>query len=389
MLLNICRHLRLVLTIDLLHAINRMMVMLARLCASRTCTSRSRHGAIASNRVLPGAVETWQRTNSPATGLVARTAELLGEGTTSTQNGTLPVDDVHRNDQEQGDTEKDSRCIGEMVLAANVLEEGSCGESEYTGQEVTSPAVATSCGGTVGSVRANHVVDSGHVNGIVGNTDNGRADQRADPMNWWAGRGPSEDDETDWQARRGVEKPPETRLVLSLLITRAFASKPLVALDGGEEREPRDKVAYADTAECKTNSEGCKMPLFKHKRVRLQEHENDSIRETRKQGQDQDDGLGQEHAEWAHPSSQDLAWVKSLFESPELVWSPDVDRLAVLLAFLATLLRDPVHEDGCTSLGDDDGVGDLDGPAEDELDPDVPAPGEELFDEASDDGTED
>lgn len=80
---------------------------------------------------------------------------------------------------------------------------------------------------------------------------------------------------------------------------------------------------------------------------------------------------------------------ETFFERLELVGSPDVVGLAVLLAFCTALLSDPVHEDGGTGFGDKDGVGDLDGSTEDQLDPDVPSPGEELFDETTHDGSED
>ena len=80
---------------------------------------------------------------------------------------------------------------------------------------------------------------------------------------------------------------------------------------------------------------------------------------------------------------------ETFLERLELVGSPDVVGLAVLLAFCTAFLSDTVHEDGGTGFGNEDGVGDLDGSTEYQLNPDVPPPREELFDEATRDGSED
>ena len=58
-----------------------------------------------------------------------------------------------------------------MVFPANVGEKGRGGDGENTGEEVTRPAVAACCGGGVGTVGGDHVVDCGHVDGVVCNAD--------------------------------------------------------------------------------------------------------------------------------------------------------------------------------------------------------------------------
>lgn len=73
------------------------------------------------------------------------------------QHGAFPVDDVHGEDEHEGDAEEDCGGVGEVVGVGgrgNVLEEGGCGEGEDTREEVAGPAVAAGCGGGVGTVGA-------------------------------------------------------------------------------------------------------------------------------------------------------------------------------------------------------------------------------------------
>lgn len=101
-------------------------------------------------------------------------------------------------------------------------------------------------------------------------------------MNWWASARPSEDDKADRKAWSSVQQPPEASLVLGALIVGMITTEALVTLDGWEKGEPGDEVANADGDESQSNGEGCKVPLSVHKRIRLQEHEDDGIRETGK-----------------------------------------------------------------------------------------------------------
>jgi len=50
----------------------------------------------------------------------ARVGELLGEGGAFAEGGSLPVDDVDGEDEEEGDYGEDGGGVGEVVVAANV-----------------------------------------------------------------------------------------------------------------------------------------------------------------------------------------------------------------------------------------------------------------------------
>lgn len=71
--------------------------------------------------------------------------------------------------------------------------------------ETYSPTVATSGRGRIRTIRANHVVNGGHVDGIVGDTDNGGKDHGANPVDRRSLDGPCKANETNRQARRRVE----------------------------------------------------------------------------------------------------------------------------------------------------------------------------------------
>lgn len=101
-----------------------------------------------------------------------------------------------------------------MVGPADVLEEGRRGDGEHAGEEVARPAVAAGGGRGVGPVGADHVVDCGHVDAVVGDADDGGEDHGAHPLNtsqywssegrrwpaymeWWSATGPGKPDQTD------------------------------------------------------------------------------------------------------------------------------------------------------------------------------------------------
>ena len=134
--------------------------------------------------------------------------QLLCERRAFSQHGALVVDDVDGNDKDEGDAEEDGRCILKVLLAADVAVEGRCGDGEHAGEEVARPAVAAGCGGGIGSVGANHVVDRRHVDAIICDAADGREDHGAEPVDGWAAACPCEADEADGEAGSGPEEPP-------------------------------------------------------------------------------------------------------------------------------------------------------------------------------------
>lgn len=69
-----------------------------------------------------------------------------------------------------------------MSCSADVRVEGRGRESEHTREEVAREAVTACGGGGVRAVGANHVVDGGHVNGVIGDADDSRKDHGPYPM---------------------------------------------------------------------------------------------------------------------------------------------------------------------------------------------------------------
>ena len=120
---------------------------------------------------------------SPATIVFTSTSELLGKWRSLSEHRPFPVDDVHRDDQQKRDAEKDGRSVRKRIRA-DVLEERSGRKCKHTSKEVTRPAVSSSRRSRVGAIGADHVVDSGHINSVVGDTDDGRGNHGADPVEW-------------------------------------------------------------------------------------------------------------------------------------------------------------------------------------------------------------
>jgi hypothetical protein len=304
--------------------------------------------------------------------------ELLGEGRAVAQLWAFPVYDVDCDDEDKADAGEDRAGVLQIIsrLPANVGEEGRRGDSEYTGQEVASPAVAARGRGGVRAVGADHVVDGGHVDGVVCDSDDGGEDHAAHPVDRRALDRPGEAEEADWQARGGVEEEPQAGLVLRALVLGFVAALLFVAPDGRDEQRPCDHVTYTDGQESEADFEGLEVPLLVDEHEGLNEHEDQGVGETGQQGQDEHDGLGEEHLEGTDPGHEDLFGGEAVFEGDEFVGTPDVGFLAAVLdGFGAALLGDAVQHDCCAGFGDGEEVDGLDEAAEDQLDPDAPSSG--------------
>lgn len=76
---------------------------------------------------------------------------------------------------------------------------------EHTSKQVTSESIPTRSRSRVRSVSADHVIDGGHVDTVVGDTDNGRKHHGAHPVQRRTGARPRESNQSNGQTRRGVE----------------------------------------------------------------------------------------------------------------------------------------------------------------------------------------
>mgnify|MGYP006900021351 CR=1 FL=1 len=271
------------------------------------------------------------------------------------------------------------------AIGIHTGKERRCRHGQDTGQKISGPSISTGGRRGIRAIGTDHVVDSRHVDAVVGDSHDGGEDHGPHPVDRRPQAGPGESDETEGQARGRVEEPPQPGLVLGALIVGLLAPLDNVASDDGEEGQPRDGVAHQDGDEGQAQLDGTEIPLFVDEGEGLDEHEDEGVAETAQQGQRQDDRLGDEHPERADPGDQDLLHGEALLEGDELVGAIDVG----VLAALAPLLGDAVHQDGRPGLGDKQQVHNLHKRAEDELDPHVPAPVEVFLDKATDNGTQD
>lgn len=230
------------------------------------------------------------------------------------------------------------------------------------------------------------LTDRGHVDGVVGDTDDGGEDHAADPVNGRALNRPGETKQADRQARSGVEEEPQSGLILSMFVFGFELALLDVALDGRNEEQPGKEVADADRNERQSDLDGGEVPLFVDQSEGLNEHEDERVGETREQRKCEHDGLGEEHAERTDPSQEDLLGREAVTEWDKLVRAPDVGvgfgeigagsnagevveesrlRAALVggvLAFLlqfghqTTLAGNLIHQDGGASLGDGEEV---------------------------------
>ncbi|KAI6766073.1 hypothetical protein HG530_007143 [Fusarium avenaceum] len=153
-----------------------------------------------------------------------------------------------------------------------------------------------------------------------------------------------------------------------------------VLLDSRDEHQPSQKISDTNGAEGKANLNSVKVPLAIDQSKGLDEHEDQSVGETRKKRQDQNDRLGEEHLEGTGPCDEDLLGGETLSEGNKLIGTPDVG-----VCLLSALLGNAVHENGASRLGHSQEMDDLDEATEDKLDPDGPAPVEVLLSETTDD----
>ena len=92
------------------------------------------------------------------------------------------VEDVDGDGDEDADASEDRGGVVDVARPADVGVEGGCRERENAGEEIPAEAVTAGRGGGVRTVGANHVIDGGHVDGVIGDTDDGGKDHRTDPV---------------------------------------------------------------------------------------------------------------------------------------------------------------------------------------------------------------
>lgn len=165
-------------------------------------------------------------------------------------------------------------------------------------------------------------------------------------------------------------------VVWSMLLPLSF-----VPPEDGPVQEVREKVRCVDRNERPSDLERAEPEVGRVRDSKgFQESEDQSVRESRQERQEQDDGFADKHLEWSKP---DLARFLQRYARPlQFVRSIDIR----ILTTLTTSLCFAIHEDGRAAFRHEE-VDGLNHNTEDELDPEVPLPGQVLFDWAADDST--
>lgn len=102
-------------------------------------------------------------------------------------------------------------------------------ESSDASKDITSESVATRCRSGVRTISGYHVIDRGHVNRVVRNTNKGRENQWRNPrVVLRTSTGPGETEQTDRFERGGEEQPLQTvlRKIRSVLDHLALLKEP-------------------------------------------------------------------------------------------------------------------------------------------------------------------
>lgn len=97
----------------------------------------------------------------------------------------LPIEDVNGNCDDDSQARQYRRGPLQFVFCVSVADVGVKGGGIHgrdAGEEVSSEGVATCRGGGVWAVGGDHVVDCGHVDGVVGGADEQGEDHGRDPV---------------------------------------------------------------------------------------------------------------------------------------------------------------------------------------------------------------
>lgn len=224
-------------------------------------------------------------THPPALLGLAITGQDLSKLAPLPDRRSLPVEDVDRDRDQDCQEGQDGRGPLELEPVADVLVHGCRVHSRDTGEEVPSETVATRGRGRVRTVRRNHVVDGGHVDCVVGHSDQGREDEGRDPVHGrGAEGGPGETEEADCEARSQEQEPVETVFRLQEVWPLCLAHL-LVLPEEREEREVRKDVADQDRVEGLARGDGAKVPLGEDRCEGIEEGEDQRVAETGEEGQ--------------------------------------------------------------------------------------------------------
>jgi len=157
----------------------------------------------------------------------------------------------------------------------------------------------TSCRCRVGSISADHVIDSCHVDGIVAIPTT--AAEIIEAIHGSGGPVLAQAKPKSSIGKQGaVYQPPESRLVLHLFVA-GLTFRSAMFSDDWEEAEPGDEVSNTNRNESQALCTVPKPHCFIDQTERLDEHKNQSIAEATEKRQCKNDRLSKEHFEGSNP----------------------------------------------------------------------------------------
>ena len=292
----------------------------------------------------------------PSTSSLPIRSQHLRELALSANRRAFPIEQINRYSNKHANDREDGGRPREGVFTGEYFVEGRGIHGRNASEEVSGHAVAAGGGGGVRTIGGDHVVDGGHVDGVVCEADKGGEDHRCYPGSVvaWSERGPGEADEADGEERDRVEEPPEPGFGLEAVgVREAF-----FALRGDTREEGEVGYEVADNESMGVNFsimetlvyervEGClrdeskasfvngESPLLVHGCVGFEEGEDEGIAEAAQKGEAKDNGLAYKHFEWSVPYSQDFFQSNAL--PGHLIWAPDI-RLTIFATALGFLV---------------------------------------------------
>lgn len=318
--------------------------------------------------------------------LVTLLLETLGHWRPLAEVLAVDVEDEDRDGKKDGDAGQDKGWDGKLPLgtSCDVRVEGCGVDGGDAGEEVTAETVAACGTGSVRTVSGDHVVNSSHVDRIVGDADHAREDFRSNPVYVRrTKRTPRIPEEADGFKEDQPDESLESALRLDRVEATALHLGSVAAVEWQEEAV-RDDVAGEQREEAEADSDGTEVPLLENKAEAVEPSKDERIAEATEQGQVGDDRLDQQHTVGTPKEPAHLLEAKALpVSAVDLIRAVDVGILVLLTATLGFF----VEHYRRAGLRDEQ-VGNLRNAAKDELHPERPAPVEVCAHRTAKDGSD-
>ncbi|KKA17826.1 hypothetical protein T310_8229 [Rasamsonia emersonii CBS 393.64] len=215
----------------------------------------------------------------------------LGELAACADLRTLPVEDINRDGDEEGQTSQDGTRPLQVELLADVAVHERRVHGRNARQEITRETVAARCRCRIDALAM--AIRQAKISGAIQGVYSGPMDVHAKPKRPIVSSGARKSSSSS-RRRSG-------RRSIALLL-------PDVPL-AGETREEdciRQQITDDDGNESQPGGDGAEVPLRKNRVERLNTGKNQSIKESRQKRQEQHDWVTDEHLKGSPPDAQEL-----------------------------------------------------------------------------------